>query len=58
MVTISNEDYKELCRFVSHVRDKVQKGEKISKLWTEVSAKRIWKMMDKVTKKQAKTLED
>ena len=51
MVTISNEDYKELCRFVSYVRDKVQKEEKISKLWTEISAKRIWKMMDKVAKR-------
>ena len=51
MVTISNEDYKELCRFVSHVNEKVQKGEKVSKLWAEVSAKRIWKMMDKVAKR-------
>lgn len=51
MVTISNEDYKELCRFVSHVHEKVKKGEKISKLWTEISAKRIWKMMDKVAKR-------
>ena len=51
MVTISNEDYRELCRFVSHVNEKVQKGEKVSKLWAEVSAKRIWKMMDKAAKR-------
>lgn len=58
MVSISNADFKELCKFVNHVYEKTQKGEKVSKLWAEVSARRLWKMMDKVTKKQAKTLED
>lgn len=51
MVTISNEDYKELCRFVSHVYEKTQKGEKVNRLWAEVSARRIWKMQDKVAKR-------
>ena len=58
MVSISNEDFKELCKFVNHVHEKTQKGEKVSKLWAEVSARRLWKMMDKVTKRQSKTLED
>ena len=47
MVTISNEDYKELCKFVLHVYDKTRADEKVDRLWVEVSARRIWKMQDK-----------
>ena len=51
MVSISNADYKELCKFVNHVYEKTQKGEKVSKLWAEVSARRLWKMQDKAAKR-------
>ena len=51
MVTISNEDYKELCKFVQHVYDKTQAGEKVNRLWVEVSARRIWKMQDRAAKR-------
>lgn len=51
MVTISNEDYKELCKFVQHVYGKTRAGEKVNRLWVEVAARRIWKMQDKVAKR-------
>ena len=54
MVSISNNDYKELCKFVSHVYEQTQKGGKVSKLWAEVSARRLFKAMDKVAKKEAR----
>lgn len=55
MVSISNADFKELCKFVNHVYEKTQKGEKVSKLWAEVSARRLWKMQDKAAKRSWKT---
>jgi len=54
-VTMSYDDFNELCKFVDHVAQAVQQNRKIKPMWLACNVRRVWRLQDNLLKDTCKT---